>query len=564
MVQRGGIYGIARRVTLYGLLVVGSVVFSIPFAWLLLSSFKTNEEQFLDPPRWMPRTPSAALTSPYVAHDEYPRVERPAACPRERWPARMPMLLDEARRRVASSTSALRLRSGQVSTSEELVDEAAEGVFFAAARSLRDDLWYQSEETLLAAWRKRLTPNLIATCRDNAYKRFLIGPVRVKSLEQQEDTLRGDEAISEVWDVAGGRVTEQTEEGRPCALLAYEFTQGGQGQVVFRAVFPLGFPVARMKKLILSLRPDHSWHRLDCQLEADGKRWESREPFYATNSRWQEQVWQFPSGDDSSLKIKSWIVLDPAGASDFDAPGRIRLTFTLTRQSRARSWLAKLWNNYRWAFKQMPFWRYTAVSFFLCAMNILGQLIGSSLAAYAFARLKWPGRNFCFVLLLGTLMLPPAVTMVPSFLIFKHLGWYNTLRVLWVPSFCGAAFNIFLLRQFMRGIPKDLEDAAKIDGCSFFGVYRHVILPSIKPALAAIAIFTFLGTWNNFMGPLIFLSDQSKYPLALGIFGLQTQAGGNFGLIMAASALMTLPVVVMFFLCQRYFIQGITLTGLKG
>ena len=115
-----------------------------------------------------------------------------------------------------------------------------------------------------------------------------------------------------------------------------------------------------------------------------------------------------------------------------------------------------------------------------------------------------------------------------------------------------------------RGIPTDLEDAAKIDGCSYFGVYRHVIVPSIRPALAAIAIFTFMGTWNNFMGPLVFLNDQSKYPLALGIFGLQTQAGGNFGLIMAASALMALPVVVVFFFCQRYFIQGITLTGMKG
>jgi ABC-type glycerol-3-phosphate transport system permease component len=242
----------------------------------------------------------------------------------------------------------------------------------------------------------------------------------------------------------------------------------------------------------------------------------------------------------------------------------MRVTLTLRGRSRTQAWLTKLWNNFRWAFRHMPFWRYTAISLFLCAMNILGQLLGSSLSAYAFARLRWPGREFCFTLLLGTLMLPGAVTMVPSFLIFKTLGWYNTLLVLWVPSFCGSAFNIFLLRQFMRGIPTDLEDAARIDGCSFFGVYRHVILPSVGPALAAIAIFTFMGTWNSFMWPLIFLNDQSKYPLALGIFGLMTQAGGNHGLIMAASALMALPVVVMFFFCQRYFIQGITLTGMKN
>ncbi|NQT53210.1 ABC transporter permease subunit [bacterium] len=558
MVQRGGIYGLLRRMGLYGLLVAGSLVFSIPFAWLLLSSFKTNEEQFLDPPRWLPRTPSAARQSPYVARDEYPEIERPRACPPSRWPELHPKLVAATKKAI----NAVGLPAASVPAGE-LQAEVAEGVFRSVADSITDDLWFVSEETLLAAWTKRVTPHAVSTCRDAAYKRFLIGPVRVKSIEQKEETLGGGDAIAPLWTALGGQVRNEEGEGRPCALLSYQFA-GDEKKAVLQGVFRIGFPVEQMKKLVLSLRPDHSWHRLDCGLEADGRLWESREPFYATNNRWQEQVWQFPSDDDRSMKIKSWIVLEPKGESDFATAGHVRLTFTLAAQSRTESWLAKLWNNYRWAFKQMPFWRYTAVSFFLCAMNILGQLVGSSLAAYAFARLTWPGRNACFLVLLGTLMLPPAVTMVPSFLIFKSIGWYNTLLVLWVPSFCGAAFNIFLLRQFMRGIPKDLEDAAKIDGCSFFGVYRHVILPSIRPALAAIAIFTFMGTWNNFMGPLVFLNDQSKYPLALGIFGLQTQAGGNFGLIMAASALMTLPVVFMFFLCQRYFIQGITLTGMKG
>ena len=561
MVKRGGIHGLLRRTGLYALLVVGSIVFSIPFAWLLLSSFKTNEEQFLDPPRWVPRSPVAPGASPFVATDEFVAVSRPGACPRGRWDEFGSTLVEAARQAVEAH---MQPPACQVEA-QALAAEVVEGVFFGAADKMPDHLWYQSAETVLERWRKQLTPHLVKTCRDKAYKRYLIGPVRVKSLEQEEVTLRKAETIASVWTVDGGTLTDQTTEGRPCALLACDFADGKTSAVAIRAELALPFPVEQMKKLVLSLRPDHSWRPLRCILEADGKLWRSREPFYAANNQWQEQVWQFPSEDDTSMKVKSWIVLapDPHG-SDYKKPGHIRLTFILDDHAPARSWLAKLWNNYRWAFRQMPFWRYTAVSFFLCAMNILGQLIGSSLAAYAFARLKWPGRDFCFLILLATLMLPPAVTMVPSFLIFKHLGWYNTLLVLWVPSFCGAAFNIFLLRQFMRGIPKDLEDAAKIDGCSFFGVYRHVILPSIGPALAAIAIFTFMGTWNNFMGPLVFLSDQSKYPLALGIFGLQTQAGGNFGLIMAASALMTIPVVVMFFLCQRYFIQGITLTGIKG
>ena len=557
-VQRKGIWGISRRATLYALLIAGSILFSIPFGWLLLSSFKTNEEQFLDPPRWLPRTPSAAVVSPYVARDEYPAVERPSACPRGRWAEVEPQLLEAVREAIAKAP----LPPSAVPRAE-LTDEIVDGVFVAASRNVADHLWFKTPETLLAEWRKHLSAKLVRTCRDGAYKRFLLGPVRVKSIEQHEDTPRRDEPIADVWAVEGGVLARQAAEGRPCALLSYDFREGAR-QATLTADLPLAFPIAKLKKLVLSLRPDHAWHALDCMVEADGQRWRSAEPFLATNAQWQEQVWQFPSDDDTSLKVKSWIVLRPAGESDFRKTDTMRLTLTLRGQGRGRAWLSKLWNNFRWAFKYMPFWRYTAVSVFLCVMNIIGQLLGSSLAAYAFARLKWPGRNFCFMLLLGTLMLPPAVTMVPAFLIFKHLGWYNTLLVLWVPSFCGAAFNVFLLRQFMRGIPKDLEDAAKIDGCSFFGVYRHVILPSIRPALAAIAIFTFMGTWNNFMGPLVFLNDQAKYPLALGIFGLQTQAGGNFGLIMAASALMALPVVVMFFFCQRYFIQGITLTGMKG
>jgi ABC-type glycerol-3-phosphate transport system permease component len=590
MVQRKGIRSISRRLTLYTLLVGGSVVYSIPFVWLLLSSFKTNEEQFLDPPRWLPRTPSAAKVSPYVARDEFTGIRRPRPCARARWAEVEPVLVQATREAIErhSSTGPAAARPARlppVAVPEgELNDELLEGVFFAAAQDLPEKAWGEPLPALLEKWSAQVTSNLIKTCRDKAYKRYLIGPVRVKSTRQQEEILRQDDPIASVWSVTGGSLVEQNDaEECPCALLSYDFRRATAGlpsrvpaarsdeptvapptEAQLSAVFPLRFPVGTMKKLVLSLHPDHSWNALDCTLEADGRRWASAEPHNAANNQWQEIVWQFPSDDDRSLKVKSWIVLQPAGTSDFNEPGRIRLTLALHGRTGLQAWGTKLWNNYRWAFKHMPFWQYTAVSAFLCLMTILGQLTGSSLAAYAFARLRWPGREFCFMLLLGTLMLPGAVTMVPSFLIFRNLGWYNTLLVLWVPSFCGSAFNIFLLRQFMRGIPKDLEDAAKIDGCSFFGVYRHVILPSIKPALAAIAIFTFMGTWNNFMGPLIFLTDQSKYPLALGIFGLQTQAGGNFGLIMAASALMALPVVVMFFFCQRYFIQGITLTGMKN
>jgi multiple sugar transport system permease protein len=189
--------------------------------------------------------------------------------------------------------------------------------------------------------------------------------------------------------------------------------------------------------------------------------------------------------------------------------------------------------------------------------------------AYSFARLQWPGRTICFALLLATMMIPPQVTMIPQFLIFQKLGWYNTLRPLWVMSFFASAFGVFLMRQFLKGIPRDLEDAGRLDGCGFLRIYWHIMLPLVKPTLAAIAIFTFLATWNEFMMPLIYLSDQRLYPLSFGLYAFQIQSlrpgtGAGIGMLMAGSLLMTLPVIAIFFFAQRYFLQGVTLTGLKG
>ena len=216
------------------------------------------------------------------------------------------------------------------------------------------------------------------------------------------------------------------------------------------------------------------------------------------------------------------------------------------------------------AFREANIGRYMMTSFALAILNIVLAIFSCSFVAYAFARLEWPGRDLCFGLLLATMMIPGQVTMIPVFMIFRYLGWYNTLKALWVPSFFGSAFFIFMLRQFMKGIPNDLEDAAKIDGCSLFGIYWRIVLPLVKPALAAVCIFTFMNTWNDFMGPLIYVNDQRLYPLALGLFDFRSEHGSEFGMLMAASTLMTLPVIAIFFMAQRYFIQGVTLTGMKG
>jgi multiple sugar transport system permease protein len=230
---------------------------------------------------------------------------------------------------------------------------------------------------------------------------------------------------------------------------------------------------------------------------------------------------------------------------------------------------APKWENYTDALEFLPAETHKGLLYvwntvYITLLSILGTVLSSSLVAYSFARLRWPGRDQLFVILLATMMLPGAVTMIPVFLIFRALGWYDTLRPLWVPAFFGGAFGVFLLRQFFMTIPNELEDAAKIDGCSYFGIYWRIMLPLIKPALAAITIMTFMGSWNNFMGPLIYINSPEKMTVAYALVLFSGAHSAEYGLMMAASTLVVLPVLLVFFFTQRYFIQGITLTGIKG
>jgi multiple sugar transport system permease protein len=228
--------------------------------------------------------------------------------------------------------------------------------------------------------------------------------------------------------------------------------------------------------------------------------------------------------------------------------------------------------NYVEALTYKPFPIYLRNTVFLVLMNELAILLAASFCAYGFARIRFPGRDLWFSLVLFTMMVPYVVMMVPLFVIFSRLGWVDTFLPLIVPYFFGGGgFNIFLLRQFFRTIPEELADAARIDGCSEFGIYWRIMLPLAKPALITVAIFALLATWNDFMGPLLYLNSPEKFTLAIGLanfrasFGAGTTGGRTrWDLLMAFSTAMTLPVVVVFFLAQRYFVRGVVLTGLKG
>ena len=224
-----------------------------------------------------------------------------------------------------------------------------------------------------------------------------------------------------------------------------------------------------------------------------------------------------------------------------------------------------IWSNYLEVFTTVPFLKWTWNTFLISAINAVGTIISCVPPAYVLWHLKWKGRQFTFILILSTMMLPGQVTMIPVYIIFTKLGWVPSMLPLTVPAFFGSAFSIFLLRQFFVSIPIELTDAARIDGCSELKLLLRIIVPLAKPAIAAIGLFAFLGSWNDFFGPLIYLVDnQDLWTLGIGLNSFGGAHHIDRALTMAASALFMAPVIVVFFFAQRVFIEGITLTGVKG
>ncbi|MCL4544703.1 MAG: carbohydrate ABC transporter permease [Chloroflexi bacterium] len=246
-------------------------------------------------------------------------------------------------------------------------------------------------------------------------------------------------------------------------------------------------------------------------------------------------------------------------STSLKAPGQVLLL--------PPAWLPHpiVWRNYPDA---LSFMRASVVyrnSAIITSLNVLGQVMSSSLAGFAFARLHTPLKNALFVLVLSTIMLPFQAVLVPQFILFKYLGWINTFFPLIVPAFLGGPFFIFLMRQFFASLSSELDDAARIDGCGYFGLYWRIALPLSLPAVGVVAILTFMGSWNDFLHPLIYLNSASRYTVALALQNFTADYGMTpWNLLMAASLVALLPCIILFFIAQRFFIQGIVVTGVKG
>lgn len=230
-------------------------------------------------------------------------------------------------------------------------------------------------------------------------------------------------------------------------------------------------------------------------------------------------------------------------------------------------WIPKViqWKNYIEVFKRVPFANYALNSLTIAGFSTIGSVFSCSIVAFALSRLRWPGRDLVFMMVLGTMMLPSVVTLVPTYIIYTKLHWVDTYLPLIVPSWLGTnAFYVFLLRQFMYSIPRELDEAARMDGASSLRILLQIILPLAKPALASVTIFSFLASYNDLLGPAMYITTEKKYTLAMGLYALSGTYGNYWPYVMAASVMMTIPIVIVFMIFQKQFIRGIQMTGLAG
>jgi ABC-type glycerol-3-phosphate transport system permease component len=578
-----------RQFWIHAILLAGCVVFAFPFLWLVSTSAKRNEELAVFPPRWIPQIPWYCLRSPFIDGDAFGEMKAPEQIPGVSWQRLRPAVEDVLWRRIEQALGPDRLKMiAAAADHDRFRPQAVAGLWLQVMEVVPDRVWQQSREAdrtgpapaekapLLVFVGNATTAEMVNRVAQAVVRRLAVGEVMVRSINN--DLVPPDWASG--WKGEGCVAIGPDEiDGERCLGLAYDFRRGDAFSIVqtLRLPVPLERTAAatdpqgrggrqrllNLQTLNLPIHCDGSWHRATLTVETAGRVYRAERPLWMDIRTWQEAEFAFrepPYRGSRAIVMRP----DERAVSDVADPNTFRLTLTLDKSGRLRAAFDKYVDSYRWALRYIPFDAQLRNTVILVVLNVLGQLFACSLVAYGFARLNFYGRNVLFGLLLATMMLPGQVTMIPQFMLWKTLGWYNTLRPLWVPAWFGGAFFVFLLRQFFMTIPKELEDAAKIDGCGFFGIYWRIMLPLAGPAMATVAIFSFMGAWHEFVGPLVYLSDERLFPLSLGLNQFRQEQSAEWAMLMAASTLMMLPVVAVFFFCQRYFIQGVTLTGLKG
>ena len=554
----------------YLLLVGAAFCTMIPMLWLLTSSFKTANEIFAVPIQWLPNLPPRVASSPYIVEDAYPKIEKPMAVDEAGWKALQPQFTQiiwaEAQTHIAANG-----KFSNYVSSEELQTEIIEGLWQQLVAGLPDEVWNGTTDSVTAAVRDTIIPEAVDTIWGSVYREVAVGTLQIEDLDFNRTPI---EVVN--WEAETGTRIRTSDNLQTAASLSYNFQDSNTTRMTATISSPI--PIERIRRITLPVRGDASYHRLSLTVFVpqsgmnagstnNGITYQPTRSFVLGSALWTDSVWRvhgIPGELESSQITMQRVETNLAAQSAVEVGAGSQLFLQLSIHQPA--YLSIVWDkftsNYRNLWKTVPYNRYFVNSVFIATASTLLTLFFCSLGGYAFAKYQFRGQKILFGILLASMMVPFQVLLVPLFGLMYDIGWLNSYKAIVIPFSVGA-FGVFLMRQFIVTIPSELLDAARIDGCSEFGIYYRVVLPIIKPALGALTIYSFLGSWNGYLWPLIILRDEAKYTLPIGLANLVGIYRQDYGMLMAGTLLSLMPIVILFLAMQREFVQGITLGGVK-
>lgn len=557
----------------YLLLVGAAFCTMIPLLWLLTSSFKTANEIFAVPIQWFPSFPPRVTSSPYIVKNAYPKIEKPMAVDKTMWETLQPELTQAIWMKTQTHIAANAQLSNYV-PSEELQTEITEGLWQQLVTSLPDEVWQGTKASIATEVQDVIIPEAIDTIWSSVYREVAIGTLQIEDLDFNRTAIEVVE-----WEPLSGTNTHirPSAEAQTVANLSYNFQD--KDTLYITTTMPTPVPIDQIRRLTLPVRGDASYHRLSLSVSVlqpgevpdnnttNGIVYQPTRPFVLESALWKDTVWRLhgiPGELESSHITMQQVKTDGAVPSMVkgETGNQLFLQLTIHQPSYLSIVWDKLTSNYRNLWKTVPYNRYFINSIFIATASTLLTLFFCSLGGYAFAKYRFRGQKILFGILLASMMVPFQVLLVPLFGLMYDIGWLNSYKAIIIPFSVGA-FGVFLMRQFIVTIPTELLDAARIDGCSEFGIYYRIVLPIIKPALGALTIYSFLGSWNGYLWPLIILRDEEKYTLPIGLANLVGIYRQDYGMLMAGTLLSLMPIVILFLAMQREFVQGITLGSVK-
>ena len=548
----------------YLLLVAAAFCTMIPLLWLLTSSFKTANEIFAVPIQWFPSFPPRVASSPYVVEDAYPKIEKPIGIDETVWEGLQTELTQAIWTKAETHIAANAQLSNYV-PSEQLQTEIIEGLWQQLVPSLSDEVWHGTTASVVTAVQDAVIPEMVDTIWGSVYREVAIGTLQIEDIDFNRTQI-----ASVDWEAKAGTRIRPSEDTQTAASLSYDFKDGNTTNMTATVASPI--PIDQIRRITLPVRGDASYHRLSLAVSvqntsSNGATYQPTRPFVLESALWKDAVWRL-HGIPGELE-SSHITMHPvetANAAPFIVKGGTEDQLFLQLTIHQPPYLSIVWDkltaNYRNLWKTVPYNRYFINSVFIATASTLLTLFFCSLGGYAFAKYQFRGQKVLFGILLASMMVPFQVLLVPLFGLMYDIGWLNSYKAIVIPFSVGA-FGVFLMRQFIVTIPSELLDAARIDGCSEFGIYYRIVLPIIKPALGALTIYSFLGSWNGYLWPLIILRDEAKYTLPIGLANLVGIYRQDYGMLMAGTLLSLMPIVILFLAMQREFVQGITLGGVK-